>query len=128
MEKAIDAFNRAVHSPGRMKRPTPREISDAQKEERKAFKKHVEKSPDGLKTCKTCGKFLRACICPPKEVAGPRPEFEPYVHVRGVKKGAKYRYQREIPGEGVISAGFRTKEAANRFARTVNNIYREVSK
>jgi hypothetical protein len=106
-QSAIDAFNIALHTDGRMKRPSQRELAEIERVQRNKFKKYHKPQ---VKT-----------VCEP----APAPEFEPYVLTRSNKQQKhKFNYVREIPGQGVIRAGFRDREEANRFARIVNNLYK----
>lgn len=105
-QSAIDVFNIALHTDERMKKPSQRELAEIERVQRNKFKKHH----------KPRGKTV------PEPASGP--EFEPYVLTRSNKQQKhKFNYVREIPGHGVIRAGFHDREEANRFARAINNLY-----
>lgn len=105
-QSAIDAFNIALHTDGRMKKPSQRELAEIERVQRNKFKKYH----------KSRAKTVSEPV--------PVPEFEPYVLTRSNKQQKhKFNYVREIPGQGIIRAGFHDREEANRFARAVNNLY-----
>jgi hypothetical protein len=105
-QSAIDAFNIALHTDGRMKKPSQRELAEIERVQRNKFKKYHKPQAKTV----------------PEPVSVP--QFEPYVLTRSNKQQKhKFNYVREIPGHGVIRAGFHDREEANRFARAVNNLY-----
>lgn len=106
---AIDAFNAALHSDERMKRPTPRELSEIHQAKRKSFVRHARKQ------------------LPKPEKADNReftPKFEPYVLTRSNAKDKwPFHYVRSIDSHITIRANFKDLKQANAFARVVNKLY-----